>query len=101
MNNQKKAAIAFLYARMYCNIGRNMIFDVNMRIVYKYNLIANSGRFNLIDLKHRKCLTGNRNTIFDPDTKSVVNLNIGVDRLQAFESGSVSFSVSGVSLQTS
>ena len=91
MNNQKKAALAFLYAKLHFKIGRRSILDINMRIVYNYNFIVNNDRFNLIDLKHQKCLTGNRNSMFDPDTKSVVNLNIGENRLQAFDNQSRSF----------
>lgn len=91
MNNQKKAALAFLYAKLHCKIGRRSILDINMRIVYNYNFIVNNDRYNLIDLKHRKCLTGNRYSMFDPDTKSVVNLNIGENRLQAFDNQSRSF----------
>ena len=91
MSNKKKAALAFIYARIYCGINVRLILDVNMRIVYKYNFTVNNGRYNLIDLKHRKSYTGNRNSMFDPDTKSVVNLSMGENRLQAFDNQSKSF----------
>lgn len=74
MNNEKRAALAFICGNKYRVAVASRLYDYNRNKYLSYDFQKNEHGFNMFDYDRCSYLNGNGKQVFDFFTKSYINI---------------------------
>lgn len=85
MNNEKRAALAFVCGNRYRGIIATRLYDHSRNKYLSYNLQKDASGFNMFDYDRNSYLNGNENQLFDFFTKSYIQIYFNEQLFSGFD----------------